>query len=153
MRKKLRVLLLVALIAVMMMVASATPGMAAAKKYCVYYRGWHFISAKQFYKGNYKAYPARNCRGYAPGYGGAQSASASAPQYGAQNASATAPNFFGSTASGSASASATATATSTALASTGGPALALPATLAATVGLVGSGLVALRTVLRRGGAS
>ncbi len=152
MRKKLTVLLSVALIAVMMMVASATPGMAAAKKYCVYYRGWHFISAKQFYNGNYKAYPARNCRGYAPGYG-AQSASASAPQYGAQNASATAPNFFGSTASGSASARATATATSTALASTGGPALALPATLAATLGLVGSGLVALRTVLRRGGAS
>ena len=90
--------------------------------------GWHFISAKQFYKGNYKAYPVRNCRGNAPGLG-AQSASASA------------------------SASATATATSTALASTGGPALALPATLAATVGLVGSGLVALRTVLRRGGAS
>ena len=140
MRKKLTVLLTVALIAVMMMVASATPGMAAAKKYCVYYRGWHFISAKQFYKGNYKAYPARNCRGNAPGYG-------------AQYASASAPYFFGSTASGSASASATATATSTALASTGGPALALPATLAATVGLVGSGLVALRTVLRRGGAS
>ena len=101
----------------------------------MYYRGWHFISAKQFYQGNYKAYPARNRRGNAPGLG------------------ASAPAFFGSTASASASASATATATSTALASTGGPALALPATLVATVGLVGSGLVALRTVLRRGGAS
>jgi hypothetical protein len=139
-RKKLTVLLSVALIALMMMVASATPGMAAAKKYCVYYRGWHFISAKQFYKGNYKAYPARNCRGNAPGLG-------------AQNASASAPNFFGSTASASASASATATATSTALASTGGTPLALPVTLAATVGLMGLGIVALRTVLRRGGAS
>jgi hypothetical protein len=140
-RKRLRVLLTVALIAVMMMVASATPGMAAAKKYCVYYRGWHFISAKQFYKGNYRAYPARNCRGNAPGLG-------------AQNASASAPAFFGSTASASASAaSATATATSTALASTGGTPLALPATLVATVGLVGLGIVARRTVLRRGGAS
>jgi hypothetical protein len=137
-RKRLRVLLTVALIAVMMMVASATPGMAAAKKYCVYYRGWHFISAKQFHKGNYKAYPARNCRGNAPP-GFAYSASASA----------SAPNYFGSTASASASASATASA----LASTGGPALALPLTLVASVGLVGSGIVALRTVLRRGGAS
>jgi hypothetical protein len=137
-RKKLTVLLTVALIALLMMVASATPGMAAAKKYCVYYRGWHFISAKQFHKGNYKAYPARNCRGNAPP-GFAYSASASA----------SAPNYFGSTASASASASATASA----LASTGGPALALPLTLVASVGLVGSGIVALRTVLRRGGAS
>ena len=143
MRNKLMVLLSVALIA-LMMVASATPGMAAAKKYCVYYRGWHFISAKQFYKGNYKAYPARNCRGNAPGLG-------------AQNASASVPQFFGSTTSASASASttatATSTATSTALASTGGTPLALPVTLAATVGLMGLGIVALRTVLRRGGAS
>jgi hypothetical protein len=137
-RKKLTVLLTVALIALLMMVASATPGMAAAKKYCVYYRGWHFISAKQFHKGNYKAYPARNCRGNAPpGFAYSASASASAPSY------------FGSTSSASASASATASA----LASTGGPALALPLTLVASVGLVGSGIVVLRTVLRRGGAS
>jgi hypothetical protein len=142
-RKKLTVLLTVALIALVLMVASATPGMAAARQYCVYYRGWHFISAKQFHKGNYKAYPARNCRGNAPGF--------------AYSASASAPSYFGSTASASASASATATASATAspsaLASTGGPALALPATLVATVGLVGFGIVALRTVLRRGGAS
>jgi hypothetical protein len=141
-RKKLTVLLTVALIALLMMVASATPGMAAAKKYCVYYRGWHFISAKQFHKGNYRAYPARNCRGNAP------------PGF-AYSASASAPSYFGSTSSASASASATASATATpsALASTGGPALALPLTLVASVGLVGFGIVALRTVLRRGGAS
>jgi hypothetical protein len=145
-RKKLTVLLTVALIALLMMVASATPGMAAAKKYCVYYRGWHFISAKQFHKGNYKAYPARNCRGNAPP-GFAYSASASA--------SASVPSYFGSTSSASASASATASATATpsALASTGGSALALPLTLVASVGLVGFGIVALRTVLGRGGAS
>jgi hypothetical protein len=58
---------------------------------------------------------------------------------------------FASTASATVTASATAT--PTALASTGGPPLAVPLTLVASVALVGSGIVALRTVLRRGGAS
>ncbi len=72
MRKKLTVVLTVALIAVMMVVASAAPGMAARQKYCVYDQGWHFVSAKKFDKGDYHKYPARNCRGNAPGLGATQ---------------------------------------------------------------------------------
>jgi hypothetical protein len=52
-----------------MVVANAAPGMAAGKKYCVYKRGFHFISAKKFHQGNYTKYPAKYCKGQAPGVG------------------------------------------------------------------------------------
>jgi hypothetical protein len=73
-RKKLTLLLTTALIAVMIVVASAAPAFGASgsprdntKKYCVYYRGFHFVSAKQFHKHHYKKYPKRYCNGQAPG--------------------------------------------------------------------------------------
>ena len=56
--------------------------------------------------------------------------------------------FFGGT-----TASATATATSTALATTGGPSYVPALASAAALALVGSGLLALRMVLRRPGGS
>jgi hypothetical protein len=62
--------------------------------------------------------------------------------------------FFGSsTATATSTASATATATSTALATTGGPSYVPALASAAALALLGSGLLALRLVLGRRGAS
>jgi hypothetical protein len=68
-KKKLAVLVAMAMMLMIMVVASAAPGMAAGKKYCVYKRGFHFISAKKFHQGNYTKYPAKYWKGQAPGVG------------------------------------------------------------------------------------
>ena len=76
--KKLTVLLAAALMALMMIiVASAAPVFAASsgspgankKHYCIYYRGFHFVSPKQFHKHDYQKYPNHYCKGQAPGVG------------------------------------------------------------------------------------
>lgn len=73
MRKKLTLLLTTALIAEMIVVASAASVFGASgsprdntKKYCVYYWGFHFVHAKKFHKHHYKKYPRRYCKGQAP---------------------------------------------------------------------------------------
>ena len=72
--KKVTVLLAAALTALMIVVVGAVPVFAAGgspgankKHYCVYYRGFHFVSAKQYHKHHYKKYPKRYCKGQAPG--------------------------------------------------------------------------------------
>ena len=74
--KRVTVLLAAALTALMIVVVGAVPVFAAGgspgankKHYCVYYRGFHFVSPKQFQKHDYQRYPNHYCKGQAPGVG------------------------------------------------------------------------------------
>jgi hypothetical protein len=74
-------------------------------------------------------------------------------EYYSEDDYASAAFFGGTTTTATATASASATATSTALATTGGPSYVPALASAAALALVGSGLLALRMVLRRPGGS
>ena len=78
---------------------------------------------------------------------------ASAAFFGGTTAGTTTGTIASATSTATSTASATATATSTALATTGGPSYVPALASAAALALVGSGLLALRVVLRRPGGS